>query len=879
MAARNRHLRLSLAWRVFLATALLVVLAVGSAVLVTASVSGKIALQAARERIQASSSLQSTLQALRLKQLRLGAELIAGNPEFRAYLNDALAITDRLSILDQLEERRVDLGCDLAMLVRPDGRLVARTDLPEAADQPLGERPLFRQARDEYVAEGIWVEGDRLYDAVAVPVSLGGNLLGYLAVGFQVGDVQALELQRATGTEVVYFTTTSSGVVPVAATLATGELEAVLAALRSRGNLLARVAQRGEPAEGMELEIAAQRYSALLVPLSGADGKTVGALLALASLERELAPFHLVRRVLISSALVAVVIAVGFSWWLARRMGRPFRELIGAVRQAGIGNLEVRLPPHGTPEVIELAGAFERLLANLREQRELAEYVQKLSRTLPETASGGSLRAATSAKAETWNVLLLALELRRYAKARLPADPASALERLGRDLQRIAALASQRGGRLEQVGGFRVLVSFGGEDRARRALTAASEIVTAVTTGEDAFGEVEEPAAVLVAGELVVGPVSWGSGGDRVAVGLAVQQAEALLREAEAGDIVWSQALEPELAVVLQRVGVQARTLRSLLSGQTLYVLAAHAAARALGIDPGEMGRRLSRSSLAFQRAMLTGIGPGAVLGGRFEIERALGAGGMGMVFKARDRELEDVVALKMLKPEVAGDQNFVVRLKSELKLARRISHPNVLRTFDFGEIDGVPYISMEYVRGVTLRELLSQSGRLPYAAGSRLMRQLAAGLAAAHAEGILHRDIKPENVILDATGNAKLMDFGLARPVTRLEDEQTQPGWIVGTPHYLAPEQIQGQQPLPASDVYACGVVAYEVFTGQRPFEGDNLVAVLQQHLNRPPLDPKQVWPDIPEPLRQLLLRCLEKDPAARPASAKELLAELERL
>ena len=142
----------------------------------------------------------------------------------------------------------------------------------------------------------------------------------------------------------------------------------------------------------------------------------------------------------------------------------------------------------------------------------------------------------------------------------------------------------------------------------------------------------------------------------------------------------------------------------------------------------------------------------------------------MGVVYKARDIELDDVVALKMLKAAALLDGEQLERLKSEIKLARRITHPNVLRTFDFGESDGRPYISMEYVRGMTLRYLLRQAGRIPYSAGLRIARQLAAGLGAAHAVGVLHRDIKPENLILEASGNAKLMDFGIARPLRRSE-------------------------------------------------------------------------------------------------------------
>jgi serine/threonine-protein kinase len=226
----------------------------------------------------------------------------------------------------------------------------------------------------------------------------------------------------------------------------------------------------------------------------------------------------------------------------------------------------------------------------------------------------------------------------------------------------------------------------------------------------------------------------------------------------------------------------------------------------------------------------------------------------------------------------VAGDHALVARLKTELKLARRITHPNVLRTFDFGEVDGHPFISMEYVRGITLRAMLEQSGRLPFTAATWLARQLLSGLAAAHALDILHRDIKPENVLLDSGGNLKLMDFGLARPVTRLEPGQTQAGWIVGTPHYLAPEQIEGREPGKRADVYACGVVLFELFTGRLPFGGDGTMDVLMQHLREPPPRPRDLWPEMPAALEELLLRCLAKDSADRPADAGALLAELER-
>jgi len=328
-------------------------------------------------------------------------------------------------------------------------------------------------------------------------------------------------------------------------------------------------------------------------------------------------------------------------------------------------------------------------------------------------------------------------------------------------------------------------------------------------------------------------------------------------------------------------VGYRLAERRGLLSTQPLYVVSARIAAHVTGVrglaGAGEAGRGEALTPAGVPT--LSGISPGALMGQRFEILSVLGAGGMGVVYKARDRELDDLVALKMLKRDLWGDPHQLERLKSELKLARRITHPNVLRTHDFGEIDGLPYISMEYVRGVTLRYLLDQSGRLPYSAGLRLAKQLCAGLGAAHAVGVMHRDIKPENLILEPTGNAKLMDFGIARPVRRIEAGQTEAGFIVGTPLYLSPEQLQGHEIDTRADIYSTGVVLYEMFTGVLPFTAPNAVEIMLKHLREPPEPPRTHWPEIPPRLEAIVLRCLAKEPDARFRSVEELLRDLEGL
>ena len=232
-----------------------------------------------------------------------------------------------------------------------------------------------------------------------------------------------------------------------------------------------------------------------------------------------------------------------------------------------------------------------------------------------------------------------------------------------------------------------------------------------------------------------------------------------------------------------------------------------------------------------------------------------------------------------MLKPSALMDAEQLDRLKSEIKLARKITHPNVLRTFDFGEVDGHPYISMEYVRGLTLRYLLKETQRIPYSAGLRIARQLCAGLAAAHEVGVLHRDIKPENLILEQTGNAKLMDFGIARPIRRTAPGYTQEGTFLGTPNYSAPEQLAGDELDERADIYSSGVLMCEMFCGKLPFSGSNTLEIYMAQTQAAPIKPSEHWPEIPPPLEAIILRCLQRSPRDRFASAAELVRDLAQL
>ena len=274
------------------------------------------------------------------------------------------------------------------------------------------------------------------------------------------------------------------------------------------------------------------------------------------------------------------------------------------------------------------------------------------------------------------------------------------------------------------------------------------------------------------------------------------------------------------------------------------------------------------------QRIADVRILPGHRFANRYEVKEVLGEGGMGTVFKAVDSELGEVIAIKTLRADfVTAEPTALERFKSEIRLARRISHRNVVRTHDLGEHGGHYFITMEFVEGKSLKELIRARGRLPLAVTVSVGKQLCRALEVAHEQGVIHRDIKPQNMVVEPDGVLKVMDFGIARLArTKPGEGMTQAGAAIGTPDYMAPEQMSGAEIDHRADIYAAGCVLYECLTGRPPFQADSAYELVAKVLTDQAVRPRQVNPEVPAALDALVMATLAKDPDGRPQSALAL-------
>ncbi len=267
----------------------------------------------------------------------------------------------------------------------------------------------------------------------------------------------------------------------------------------------------------------------------------------------------------------------------------------------------------------------------------------------------------------------------------------------------------------------------------------------------------------------------------------------------------------------------------------------------------------------------------GTTIAERYEVIEELGRGGMGNVYRVVDKKINEEVALKLLHPAVAAEEKTIERFKNELKLARKITHKNVCRMYDLNEEGGTPYITMEYVPGGDLKSIIKMTGQLNVGRAVSISKQICDGLAEAHNLGVVHRDLKSRNIMIDKEGNARIMDFGIARSLEA--KGMTGDGIMVGTPEYMSPEQVKGEEADQRSDIYSLGIVLFEMLTGKTPFEGDTSLSIALKQKTEEPPNPQDFNAQIPEHLNRVILKCLEKDRKKRYQAADDLASELSSL
>jgi eukaryotic-like serine/threonine-protein kinase len=292
-------------------------------------------------------------------------------------------------------------------------------------------------------------------------------------------------------------------------------------------------------------------------------------------------------------------------------------------------------------------------------------------------------------------------------------------------------------------------------------------------------------------------------------------------------------------------------------------------------VTPGFSGTRVRSGGAFFSTT--GGLEPGMDFGPRFRIEQLLGEGGMGKVYKAIDKDLGRTVALKILQPELTKDPSVILRFKQELLLASKISHRNILRIHDLSEFDGVKFITMAFIEGRDLNQILKEEPRFSIERAMKIGRQLCDALDAAHSEGVVHRDFKPHNVLVGNNDHVYVSDFGLATSLETAKMGMTRTGAFVGTPRYMSPEQVEGKTVDSRSDLYSLGLVLYEMVAGEVPFAGDSTWQVMYQRVKDAPKEVKVANPEVPDNIARIIMHCLERNPADRYQTAKEIITDID--
>jgi serine/threonine-protein kinase len=909
--------RFPLVLKLFLLTALLIVIVVALAVGITIQRANAIASTTVNSSIASAAKLFHDFETQRLGRLGLSAQLVANDPSFYAYIqsnlvpqqNETPAVVpapgvpapapvaapatpaptgpDLVSLLDQLAQRKESFGSDLVILLDDQGRLVARTDMPATtavkAEDFYEESPLVKRIVDDAALPstgGVIVTNSKLYHAAVVPIASGANpvRVGYLINANAIDDNFANRIAESTNAGVMFVPSPKLAATP---TLARSSNAPSVGMQQMSG--IDEIFRSSKPVPPSNVEVDHSKYVMTGQPLT-AGNQTVGAAVFVRSLDRELAPFRQIENALLAGGGGALLLAFIFSWLIAKRLTRPIEELAGVAQAVTNGDYNVHPSVDRGDEVGILGRSFAKMITSLRDKQELEELYEQMAAKSAEREAAAPVRVVEAPKREEGTILVTDLRGINVGES----DANSVIAALSSAMKTQEREVARQDGTVREVVGHRLVSVFHGERGIIHAIRAARAINEELST-QTSSGSMLSIGVGIATGEFVTGSVTLEDESGLAIVGNAPLLALLFAWHAPSGYAYISyetaQAAGGEVLSTSQREEVKLKWLAQALPVASLPLAS---------MNTGMMKSIGATSSMATLR--LDGTQPGAtapgaaatqeltagqLFAGRYRIEQILGRGGMGVVYKATDAQLDETVAIKTLPGDVMQrSPEDLERFKREIRLARKITHRNVLRTFDYGEADGVYFISMEFVRGYTLSELAEEVDNRQMAprVAVGVARQICRGLQAAHEQGIIHRDIKPQNVLIDHKGEVKLMDFGIAR-MAEAPEAMTQAGLIVGTPHYMSPEQVQGKQLDPRSDVYSMGVLIYEMLAGRRPFESSSLTGVLTAHITENAKPPIDIRPEIGRELNAIVMKCLAKDPKARYENAGELLGALDSL
>src|SRR5258706_339542 len=898
-----------LVWKLFGLTALLIASVVTVAVVITIERANAIAKTTVNNSIAGAAKLFKEFERQRLGRLALPAELLGTDPNFAAYIQKSLmgepaaaapavstppAIAPQVpaappaldlpSIADQLEQRRQAFGSDLFILLDDQGRVVARTDQPAVTaptyEDLYKETPLVKNIVDDASLEsstGVMSLGGKLYHAAVAPVGAGQPRVrvGYIVNAYAIDDTFANRIAQSTNAGVMFGSAASPSIVRSTNAPSFG---------MQQMTGVEQIFKTGKTMPPSTADVEGSKFVMTGEPLqSGAQ--TVGAAVFLRSLDRELAPFKQIENALLAGGGAALLLAFIFSWLIAKRVTHPIEELAMIAQSVTGGDYTVHPPIDRSDEVGILGRSFAKMITALRDKAEIEELYEQMAAKSQEREAIGAPRQSESAKLDEGTVLVT--DLRELPATVGAGDAANVIAAISKVMKVQEAEVERQDGFVREILGHHLVSVFRGDRgilHAIRAARAINEELATMGEGHMTIG------AGIATGEFVTGSVDLQGDNGIAIVGNAPLLAMLFAwhaptgyayisyetAQAAGGEIISTSSREqvalqwlPQPAPVASLPLVSLTSTRMSTMGQTSSALATM---RIGGTIPGQT----APPGIAAQELV-----PGSVFANRYRIDSIIGRGGMGIVYKAVDAQLDETVAIKTLPGDVMSrSPEDLERFKREIRLARKITHRNVLRTYDYGEAEGVYFISMEFWRGYTLAELLTDAAGNQMAARVALgvARQICRGLEAAHEQGIIHRDIKSQNVLIDHKGEGKLMDFGIAR-MAEAHEGMTQAGLIVGTPHYMSPQQGQGKQLDPRRDVYSLGGLIYEILAGRKPFLSSSLPRVLTPHLTEAPQPPIEIRPEIGREINAIILRCLAKDPKDRYKDAGALLHDLDQV